>query len=162
MQIDVDVVVLVACGCGCENGHSPALAGRDALAEETLIVSLSGFMRQTQAPILIDLDVCCTHIKKVWGCGLCLCVILRIFTRATAEQRDIQNFNTMWSAVCVDTHTHLCKTVVAGSVYELLFWWTNNLLESVPPKSQKYLNSNYILVPSFQNLSFLVLKFSSN
>lgn len=106
MQIDVDVVVLVACGCGCEKGHSPALAGRDALAEETLIVSLSGFMRQTQAPIFIDLDVCCTHIKKVWGCGLCLCVILRIFTRATAEQRDIQNFNTMWSAVCVDTHTH--------------------------------------------------------
>lgn len=57
MQIIVDVVVLVACGCGCEKGHSPALAGRDALAEETLIVSLSGFMRQTQAPILIDLDV---------------------------------------------------------------------------------------------------------
>lgn len=67
MQIIVDVVVLVACGCGCgcEKGHSPALAGRDALAEETLIVSLSGFMRQTQAPIFIDLDVCCTHIKNV-------------------------------------------------------------------------------------------------
>lgn len=65
MHIIVDVVVLVACGCGCEKGHSPALAGRDALAEETLIVSLSGFMRQTQAPIFIDLDVCCTHIKNV-------------------------------------------------------------------------------------------------
>lgn len=35
-------------------GHSPALAGREMLAEETLIVSLSGFMRHTQAPIVTD------------------------------------------------------------------------------------------------------------
>jgi len=33
-------------------GHSPALAGREMLAEETLIVSLSGFARHTQAPIV--------------------------------------------------------------------------------------------------------------
>lgn len=36
-------------------GYSPALAGREALAEETLIVSLSGFMRHTQAPIVAAL-----------------------------------------------------------------------------------------------------------